>query len=300
MCTVPTKRDYFWSEFHSFKWNLISLFILNFKSIYVKVFLTCGDDGSISKWRKQKVDWKVSSESKPFSADFHPNETVVVVGTADGHVLVLNSELGSIVKSIFVGNFRISKLAFNPIGDLLAMASETGILFVYNATNSGKHYRKSGRINCHSKYMLTHVDWSLDSQFIQVCNGHSDFAIVDVQRRKTIESFVSKVVWNNQTCPIGDSVFGALKNFHFLKTFDSVTSLNVSKNMDMLVTGNGRGSLKLFEFPCFSINSSFFETRIFRSPISEVKFYFEDSYVLVVGEENEIVFRFKICKETTL
>jgi WD40 repeat protein len=265
------------------------------------VFVTCGDDGAISKWRKQKVDWKVSSESKPFSADFHPNGIVVVVGTADGHVLVLNSETGSNVKTIFVGKFRIAKLAFDPIGDSLAIVAETGILFVYSATNGGKNYRKSGRVNCRSKNMLTHVDWSLDSQFIQVCSSSSDFAFVDVQRRKTIdERLVNKVVWNKQTCPIGDSVFGTLRNIHFTKNSDFVTSLNVSKNMNMLVTGNGRGSLKVFEFPTSSIDSPFFETRVVRAAISEVKIYFEDSYVLLVGEENETVFRFKICIEPTI
>ena len=120
-------------------------------STLAQVFLTCGDEGVVAKWRKEKVDWKLTVGSKPCSADFHPSGVSAVVGTVDGHFLSVNGVTGFNLKTVFVGDFALTAVRFNPSGNLVAVAAETGIIFLYSVTDSGKGFRKCGRINCSTR-----------------------------------------------------------------------------------------------------------------------------------------------------
>ena len=73
-----------------------------------------------------------------------------------------------------------------------------------------------------------------------------------------------------------------------------MTSLHVSKNRESIVSGNLRGVLKLFEFPCSSQTTNFFEAKVSKTPISQVRFLLDDSFLIVVGAESGAILRFKI------
>ena len=135
--------------------------------------MTCCDDGVVARWRKQKVDWKLKLGSKPCSADFHPDGSFVVVGSVDGHLISVNGETGLNRKTVFVGDSAITSVRFNPIGELLAVAAGTGIMFIYHISKSGKSFRKSARITCFTTQILNCIDWSHDGRFIQLKSQYS-------------------------------------------------------------------------------------------------------------------------------
>lgn len=92
--------------------------------------------------------------------------------------------------------------------------------------------------------------------------------------------------WHDQTCPTVD----VTRKANLLKQGSSLTAMNISRKRDLLVGGFGRGSLKLIEFS----TSKMFESNFFRTPISRVRFLFEDSVIVVVPVGNGNIFRFRI------
>ncbi len=60
----------------------------------------------------------------------------------------------------------LTAVAFNRDGDAVGIASQTGTVYLFNATRDGYAYKKSGKIN--SGRGLTSLDWSEDGDHIQV------------------------------------------------------------------------------------------------------------------------------------
>ena len=60
----------------------------------------------------------------------------------------------------------VSAVGFNREGDGVAMASQTGTVYLFDAARDGYAYKKSGKIN--SGHNLQSLDWSEDGDHIQV------------------------------------------------------------------------------------------------------------------------------------
>ena len=69
-------------------------------------------------------------------------------------------------RTIRVCTVPLSAVAFSREGDAVAIASQTGTIYLFDATRDGYAYKKSGKINCGQG--LTTVDWSEDGDHLQV------------------------------------------------------------------------------------------------------------------------------------
>ena len=103
------------------------------KQFYFTAFITAGFDKIVAKWRKQKILWKVNTQSELISAAYHPTASVVVAGSIDGHFVALNAETGVHVCTVRVGSAPLNAMKFNQSGSQLACATN-GIIntFRYN------------------------------------------------------------------------------------------------------------------------------------------------------------------------
>ena len=70
---------------------------------------------------------------------------IIAVASSQGDVLFLSNENGSQIQMIRAGNTSIQSLDFNPVGDVVAVATDTGAIFLYSV---GKHCKKLGRMSC--------------------------------------------------------------------------------------------------------------------------------------------------------
>ena len=91
-------------------------------------FVTAGFDKVVAKWRKQKVLWKVTTQSELISAAYHPSANTVVAGSLDGYVVVLNGETGVHVTTVRVCAAPLNDLKFNRTGSQFACAAQTGLV----------------------------------------------------------------------------------------------------------------------------------------------------------------------------
>jgi WD40 repeat protein len=93
--------------------------------------VTAGYDRIVAKWRKQKVLWKVTTQSELISAAYHPSANTVVAGSLDGHVIVLNGESGVHVTTVRICASPINTLAFSRAGGQLAIGAHTGVVHIF-------------------------------------------------------------------------------------------------------------------------------------------------------------------------
>ncbi len=73
-------------------------------------------------------------------------------------------------RTIRVSTVPLSAVAFSREGDAVAIASQTGTVYIFDATRDGYAYKKSGNINCGNN--LQSLDWSEDSDHIQVTKNY--------------------------------------------------------------------------------------------------------------------------------
>lgn len=95
-------------------------------------FVTAGYDRLVVKWKKQKVVWKVPTESELISAAYHPSANTVVAGSLDGNVIVLNSENGNHVTTIRACTVPLNEVKFSSSGDYLACAAHKGDVHIFS------------------------------------------------------------------------------------------------------------------------------------------------------------------------
>ena len=78
-------------------------------------------------------------------------------------------------RTIRVCTVPLSSVSFNRDGDAVALASQTGTVYLFDATRDGYAYKKSGKVNC--GHNLQSLDWSEDGDHIQVKSKR--YALVD-------------------------------------------------------------------------------------------------------------------------
>ncbi len=155
-------------------------------------FVTAGADKTIVKWRKQKVAWIMGINGVGLTASFHPSGIVAAVGTDDGHLVVLDGETGSHEVTIRACNVPLTSVSYSPDGDTLALAAESGSVYLYDVLEDGRSYKKRAKMAGKGD-TLRHLDWSRDSTHIQTINTTHDLSYWNVRTAK-----VTKLIQDSQ------------------------------------------------------------------------------------------------------
>lgn len=94
---------------------------------------------------------------------------------------------------------------------------------------------------------LLHLDWSLDSRYIQVNSQAYELLFVDLETKQGVTASVVKDVnWRTQTCKLGFPVQGIWPGADYTE----VNSVARSHNGKILATTEDSGLVKLFRYPC--------------------------------------------------
>uniref|UniRef100_A0A8C6MA83 EMAP like 1 n=1 Tax=Nothobranchius furzeri TaxID=105023 RepID=A0A8C6MA83_NOTFU len=135
-------------------------------------FLTCGYDRQVCLWdsNTHQLIWTKSLEDTAQSAGFHPSGAVVAVGTQTGRWLVLDTDSKDLVTVHTDGNEQLSVMSYGPDGSFLAIGSHDNYIYVYAVAENGRKYSRVGKCSGHSSF-ITHVDWSVDSQYLVSNSG---------------------------------------------------------------------------------------------------------------------------------
>uniref|UniRef100_A0A8C4QU63 Echinoderm microtubule-associated protein-like 2 n=1 Tax=Eptatretus burgeri TaxID=7764 RepID=A0A8C4QU63_EPTBU len=165
--------------------------------------LTCGADKQVFLWDtvKHQLIWSVILEEPARSADFHPTEARVAIGTYSGRWFVLDAETGEVVTQHTDGDEKLSVVRYSPDGKYLAIGSHDNYLYLYNVCENGCTYKEAGKCSGHSSF-VTHLDWASDSQHFMSNSGDYEILYWDVEdcKRVTSADDVRDLEWATSSC----------------------------------------------------------------------------------------------------
>ena len=257
-------------------------------------FVTAGSDKLVAKWRRSKLQWKVTVQSVCLTVCHHPSGGVLAVGTSDGHMIVLTEDSGSHVTTIRMCGSSITALKFNIFGDLVAGASQSGSIYLYKVSRDGFAYKKFSKMS--GGQMLSQLDWDSAGENIRTSSS-SDFSLTfwssQTNKIEQVASVLRNQDWLDQTCLVSWDLAGAWANHNYSNTANIETA-HVESERQHLVTGDREGFLRLFGYPATSPKSKYHEEKDVSGPISCARFFYDGSHVIAVGGFEAALFKYKI------
>ncbi|KAF4532363.1 hypothetical protein B566_EDAN003667 [Ephemera danica] len=210
-----------------------------------ELFATAGHDKFVALWRRHGLLWNTQTTQECVSLAFHPDAVVVAAGTSDGHLVVLNAENGNPVTRFRVCGSSINCVAFSPVGDMIALGSQNGSVYLFRVSRDGFSYKKHNKIR--GGQALTALDWSVDGNFLQSASADYDLIYWDIKTMTSEKSPLSMkdVKWFTHTCALGFLVSGLWNNRYYPMS-SIVTTAHRAGAHDLLVSGDADGFLRLF------------------------------------------------------
>ena len=256
-------------------------------------FVTAGSDKIVANWRRSKLIWKTQVQSECLSVCYHPQGTVVAVGTVDGNMIILRSDTGDHVTTTRICGSAITAIKYCLDGDIVAGASHNGSIYLYKASRDGFSYKRHGKLS--GGQQLTHLDWDEDSEYLQTCSAdfNLNFWNVNTNKMEKVGSSMRDKIWIDQTCPVGWAVSG-LWNNHNYHSDVVLSSVNGSQSRHLIASGDTEGYLRLSRFPVVSPKAEFHEEKVVSGSLAGVSFFYDDSYLIGVGGTEGVILKWRV------
>uniref|UniRef100_A0A1A8JBX5 Echinoderm microtubule associated protein like 1 n=1 Tax=Nothobranchius kuhntae TaxID=321403 RepID=A0A1A8JBX5_NOTKU len=257
-------------------------------------FLTCGYDRQVCLWdsNTHQLVWTKSLEDTAQSAGFHPSGAVVAVGTQTGRWLVLDTDSKDLVTVHTDGNEQLSVMSYGPDGSFLAIGSHDNYIYVYAVAENGRKYSRVGKCSGHSSF-ITHVDWSVDSQYLVSNSGDYEilYWIPSVCKQVVSVETTRDIDWATYTCTLGFHVFGLWPDG---SDGTDVNAACRSSGRNLLATGDDFGKVHLFSYPCAQFRAPSHVYSGHSSHVTNVSFLFDDSFLVSTGGKDMSVMQWRV------
>ncbi|XP_044731561.1 echinoderm microtubule-associated protein-like CG42247 isoform X2 [Chrysoperla carnea] len=261
-----------------------------------ELFATAGHDKNIALWRKQKLLWTTQVPYECVSLCFHPFGMALATGSTEGHLVVLNSETGAVVTTLRVCGSPLSCLGYNPAGDMIAIGSQNGSIYLFRVSRDGFTYKKSNKIR--GSQPLIQMDWSSDNSFLQTVTADYDLAYWDIRSLSPEKSPIAMkdTKWHTQNSTIGFLVAGIWNN-RFYPMTSVISSVSRSAAHDLLIAGDSDGYIRLFRYPCISPKAEYNEEKVYSGAVACARFLFNDRNIVTVGGTDASLMLWELTEE---
>ncbi|XP_048579805.1 77 kDa echinoderm microtubule-associated protein [Nematostella vectensis] len=258
------------------------------------VMVTCGYDKQIIMWdaADHTVMWHSQLEESLQSAAFHPTAFVLAVGTQSGNWMVLDALSGDQIAAFHDGPEQLDAIKYSPDGKFIAVGSHDNFIYLYTVSEDGRSYRRHGKLSGHSSF-VTHLDWCVDSQYIQSNSGDYELLYWNAARCKQVVSAQSMrdIKWHTWTCVLGFPVCGIWPDGADGTDINACARSNLCH---LLVTGDDFGQVNFFRYPSSRLKSDCQNCCGHSSHVTCVRFLHDDSRVISTGGKDCSVMQWKV------
>ena len=172
----------------------------------------------------------------------------------------------------------IVDIKFSPNGEVLAVASNDGSVYLYEIDNEW-NLRAT-----FSKHMsaVTHLDFDTNSEFLQTNDKSYELLFSNVADGRHIpdSKALRDIEWATQTCTLGWSVQGVWPAGARLA---DINCCSRSHDQMLVATGDDFAQVKLFNYPCVEKGSGYKTFHGHSSHVTNVCFSKQDEYLISVG-----------------
>jgi WD40 repeat protein len=283
-------------------------------------YATCSDDGKLKVWdtnsRKciKTVDLNLDKTGKPIpmdpkwkdltpagqgrSIDVSPKGDFIAVGMRDGTLRVFQTSSWKMVHMQKCGNEWIEDLKFSPDGTKLAVGGHDNKLYIFSMPDCKPVVKKFGA----SSSFITHLDWSIDSQSIRTNDGSYEllyYNAADGTQIKAGATMFRDEPWATNSCVLGWAVQGIWQSG---MDFTDVNHADRSHrpivdDMQLIATGDDRGKVNLFRYPCMIEKSTPLQGQAHSSHVTKVRFSPKDNFLFSAGGNDTAIMQWKVVPQ---
>ncbi|KAE9039083.1 Echinoderm microtubule-associated protein-like 6 [Phytophthora rubi] len=186
----------------------------------------------------------------------------------------------------------ISDVKFSPCGNTLALGSHDNSIYLYSVSSGASEFKKRKPFSKHNSY-ITHFDFSEDSNYLQSNCGAYEYLFCDTASSSHVSraSSLRDVKWATWTCTLGWPVQGIWPE---CADGTDINAVCASSSRTTLASGDDSGNVKFFRYPCIPKGSKFIACRGHSSHVANVRFSFDDKYLISVGGNDRSIFQWKL------
>ncbi|XP_052737703.1 echinoderm microtubule-associated protein-like CG42247 isoform X2 [Bicyclus anynana] len=247
-----------------------------------EMFATAGHDKNIALWKGHKLIFATQVGYECVSLAWHPGGGALAAGSTEGHLVILNADAGAHVATLRVCGSPLNCLQYNSAGDVLAIGSQNGSIYLFRVSRDGFSYKKSNKIR--GAQPLVQLDWSLDGVYLQTVTADYDLSFWDIKALSPEKSPIAMkdVKWFTYNSTVGFLVSGMWNN-RFYPMTSLITAASRSAAHDLLISGDSDGYLRLFRYPCASPKAEYNEVKAYTGSIYSARFLFNDRCLVTSG-----------------
>ena len=225
--------------------------------------------------------------------DWSSDGDFIVIGTMFGWIFYIEVPKMT-VESKYVSIFKkkeewIQEIKISPNNKFVAYSAH-GSSFKIEILNINpdKTFSLYAVVNARVTSAITHLDWSINSDFLVVNTLSLEIKFISVSEKKIIAACsANSIEWNTWTCIFGFQVQG-IWNPNEVGYSANYTCL--SDNKKILASGDDMGYVKLFKAPSTMIKSKSKVYKGHSSQIPKVRFSRNDLFLYSVGGNDKSVF----------
>ncbi|XP_058063513.1 echinoderm microtubule-associated protein-like CG42247 [Anopheles bellator] len=263
-----------------------------------EVFATGGHDKFVALWRRQKLIWTTSVGYEIISLAFHPYGAALAAGSSEGHLIVINAENGATMLTIRVCGSPLNAVEFNQVGDMIAIGSQNGSIYLFRVSRDGFSYKKINKIR--GSQPLTHLDWSSEGNFLQSVTVDFDLLFWDVKSLSPEKSPIAMkdVKWMTSNSTVGFLVAGLWNNRYYPAPANTVVTTTArTAAQDLLAAGDADGYLRLFRYPVITPRAEFTEAKVYSGTLACLKFLYGNHSLVTVGGTDASLMIWELTEE---
>ncbi|XP_026868113.2 echinoderm microtubule-associated protein-like 6 isoform X4 [Electrophorus electricus] len=257
------------------------------------IAVTGSDDRSVRLWSlsDHTLIARCNMEEAVRSVSFNSDGSQLALGMKDGSFTVLRVRDMTEVVHIKDRKEVIHELKFSPDGSYLAVGSNDGLVDVYAVA---QRYKKVGECN-KSTCFITHLDWSVDSRFLQTNDGAGERLYYRMPAGKYLPKEEAKGIhWMTWTGVLGPEVNGIWPKY---SNVNDINSVDANYSNAVLVTGDDFGLVKLFRFPCLKKAAKFKKYIGHSAHVTNVRWSHDLQWVVSTGGADHSVFQWRFLPE---
>ncbi|XP_043284108.1 echinoderm microtubule-associated protein-like 2 isoform X5 [Venturia canescens] len=254
-------------------------------------FATAGHDRLLQMWDSlsHTVVWSKDIAEQAQSVCFSPDGSIMVVGCVSGKWLAIDSGTRELYTHHSDGSEPLQVVSFSPNGTLLALGSRDNHIYIYQVNEDATKYSRVGRClpkrirrpRGHSSF-ITHLDWSVDGQYLRSNSGDYELLYWNpgICRQIPQASNLRDVDWATHTCVISFETIGI-----WPEGADGTDINNCARSGDgkLLATGDDFGKVKLFSHPASQPKSLCHSYGGHSSHVTNVTFLQDDTRLVSTG-----------------
>jgi len=244
------------------------------------IIMSAGDDKTVRLWDiydRSMVSMRNLPE-RARSCCFNKDGTSAVVGFANGGFMVFESASGKEIASKRHRREEISQIKYSPSGRWLAAGSHDNFIDIYDAT---RNYKRVGTCKGHASY-ITHLDWSMDSVYIQSNSGDNEIMFWEIPACENVKfpAALKDVEWTSFTCTLGWPSQGIWPKY---ADGTDMTACDRSRDHSVIAATDDFGLVKLYRYPSDVGRADYLGYVSHAAHATNVKFVYNDEFLVTIG-----------------